>query len=201
MPKPLYLYCPGCHWRVKWVSVKEAAGLTGLSRSTIYRNVQAGQVHARRMGGKGLLVCQHSLVGPDRSPVADLEIPIADSRVKLAKKLIEEQYNNPDFDLVKLARKMHLSAGHLSRLINKSTGASFREHLRAVRLEKAAELLLRERKLSIKEIAAAVGYRHPGDFARHFKTAYGERPRDYRRQRGKIAGQRDPRNAVRRAMV
>lgn len=181
MPKPLYLYCPACRCRPKWLPVKEAARRAGLSRSTVYRSIRTGRVHTRRAAVKKLLVCWHSLIGPDRSPGADLETSIADPRVELARKVIGERYSDPDFNLGKLAREAHLSTGYLSKLINKFAGASFREYLRAVRLEKAAELLLRDPKLSIKEIAAAVGYRHPGDFARHFKTAYGERPRDYRR--------------------
>jgi len=71
------------------------------------------------------------------------------------------------------------SVGSLSRLFKKETGVSFRQHVREVRMRKAEEML-RRTLLSIKEIAAEVGYKHVSDFDHHFKEVYGMTPREYR---------------------
>jgi hypothetical protein len=49
-----------------------------------------------------------------------------------------------------------------------------------VRMRKAAELLSAT-DLSIKEIAADVGYKHVSDFCHHFKQVYGLASSEYRR--------------------
>ena len=44
----------------------------------------------------------------------------------------------------------------------------------------AAEQLLKGTALSMKEIAGAVGYRHPSEFTRHFKKVWTETPVAFR---------------------
>ena len=57
----------------------------------------------------------------------------------------------------------------------------FREYVRNVRLRHACRLL-ESSNLSIKEIAAAVGYVHLSDFYHHFKQAFGASPLIERRR-------------------
>ncbi len=63
---------------------------------------------------------------------------------------------------------------------HQATIESLKEYLRDLRLKKAV-LLLQDPTLSIKEIAAAVGYKYVSDFDHHFKSTYGMRPGEYRR--------------------
>jgi len=102
-----------------------------------------------------------------------------DLRVKRAQELIEEQYHDPELTLERLCHQLGLSVSHLSRLFSRETGSSFRRYVMKVRVERAAKLL-RESSLCVKEIAAAVGYKHVADFDHHFKMVYGMTPGEYR---------------------
>ena len=60
-------------------------------------------------------------------------------------------------------------------------GITFRDYLRAVRVEKAKELL-REGFLKIQDIALMVGYQDAPHFNRAFKEVTGLSPSLYRKQ-------------------
>lgn len=70
---------------------------------------------------------------------------------------------------------MNVSASYLSRLIKKMTGRGFVAHVRVRRVAMARAMLLQSR-LSIKEIAAAVGYSSVTQLDRHFRQATGVPP-------------------------
>jgi two-component system response regulator YesN len=103
--------------------------------------------------------------------------------------LIEEQFQDKNLTLDKLSKQLGVSLSHLARLFKKELRVSFRQHLRAVRMKQAG-VLLRRSLLSIKEVAASVGYKHVSDFDHHFNMTYGMRPSVYRRVSAKTeAGQ------------
>jgi AraC-like DNA-binding protein len=63
------------------------------------------------------------------------------------------------------------------------TGVTIKDYIEGLRLE-AAELLLRERAISIFDVAASVGYYHPQTFYRAFQRKYGCTPAAYREKHG-----------------
>ncbi|HET7617327.1 MAG TPA: AraC family transcriptional regulator [Vicinamibacterales bacterium] len=73
----------------------------------------------------------------------------------------------PSADLRALATALGVSRWHLSRVISRETGHGFAEHLHGLRVLEAAHLLATTR-LSVKEVAAAVGYPRTGELDRHF---------------------------------
>ncbi len=176
---PVYRYCTACRRRAKMITVSQAAKAAGVSARTIYRRIQKRLVHASRIAGEPLLVCQASLLGFEQSLEAKPNLSSADTIVNRAIELIQKRHADAELKLCDLAQELAISASRLSRLLKKGTGAGFREYLRAARLRKAAELLHKP-GLSIKEIALAVGYKHVSDFDRHFKNAYGESPGEHR---------------------
>lgn len=91
--------------------------------------------------------------------------------------MIEARYAEP-FQLASLAEECEVSAGHLSRLFNEFLGTTFNDFLNRVRLD-AADTLLRENRLTIKEIAYATGYHDPNYFSRIFKRFRGVSPREF----------------------
>lgn len=179
MLESAYPRCPICRRRARLIKVGEAAEMAAVCTRTIYRWREEGKVHAIRTAGGRLRVCLDSLF----ASTADNNLPSLspDPRLELALSLIEEQHRDPDFTLDKLAQRLSLSAWQLSRLINRGTGVSFREHLMMARMRKAAELL-GNMSLSIKQVATEGGYKYASAFARHFKRVYGQRPGDYRRR-------------------
>jgi CheY-like chemotaxis protein len=58
-------------------------------------------------------------------------------------------------------------------------GCTITEHLRGVRLQRAALLLVTTHKI-IKEVWAEVGYNHPSNFDHDFKRRFGMSPREFR---------------------
>jgi AraC-like DNA-binding protein len=81
---------------------------------------------------------------------------------------IQERYADPLLNLEQVAQEVALSAPHIARLIKLHTGLGFLTHLHR-RRSTAAHRLLIETRLTVKEIAAAVGYRSVTQLNRHFK--------------------------------
>ncbi|MGH7214005.1 MAG: helix-turn-helix domain-containing protein [Tepidisphaeraceae bacterium] len=81
------------------------------------------------------------------------------------------------------AAQVHLSERHVARLFRGQTGASILEHLTALRLEQARQLLV-DRRRTIKEVAAACGYPDVHYFTTLFGRHVGLTPAAFRRHRG-----------------
>jgi AraC-like DNA-binding protein len=106
---------------------------------------------------------------------------LPDARVIKALTLIDNGYSREDFGLGELGREMKLPVWHLSRLLKAATGMTFGQLRNAVRVERARVALLTT-ELSVKEIAAGVGYTHPTDLTRHFRSVHSLSPIAYRAQ-------------------
>jgi AraC-like DNA-binding protein len=78
-----------------------------------------------------------------------------------------------------LARLANLSSTYYSGLFKEQTGCAPRDYLHLLRIHRACQLL-RETELSIKQIAARVGYQDPFHFSRQFKTFHGVSPTEFR---------------------
>jgi AraC-like DNA-binding protein len=109
-------------------------------------------------------------------PAATLSDPPA-HRMTVGKVIdaIETRYAQYNLTLARLAREAGLSVCHLSRILNQQTGRGFVDHLHDCRVA-AAQQLLGQCKLSIKEIASAVGYRSMTQLGRHYKRPFGLTP-------------------------
>lgn len=59
--RPVRLWCPGCGSEAPMVRAEEAAALAGVSARTIYRWVEAGQIHYRETAEGEVLICLASL--------------------------------------------------------------------------------------------------------------------------------------------
>lgn len=175
MPDKSSSWCQLCSCVTDQVSIATAAQIARVTNRTIYLWARRGRIHASR-NGKGLRICKASL----ELPLEYLVGNSIDRRVKLVIELVDQQYAREDPTLSKMAKQVGLSIWYLPRLFKKHTGISFGEYLRNLRLKKA-EKLLQDTTLSIKEIAAAVGYKYVSDFDHHFKSAYGIPPGEYRR--------------------
>jgi AraC-like DNA-binding protein len=180
MPHETHLWCPVCFDHTDHVSVTCAAQIAGVTNRTIYFWVLRDTLHVNRAAGEQLQICHQSLQPLIKLVVKqDGEYSI-DARIQLVINLVDQQYQRDDPTLSKMAKHVHLSIWYFARLFKKNTGSHFSEYLRNLRLEKA-EKLLENPVLSIKEVAAAVGYKHVSDFDHHFKSTYGIPPGEYRR--------------------
>jgi AraC-like DNA-binding protein len=98
------------------------------------------------------------------------------SRIALAE--LRACYLTPGASLASVALSVGVSAGHLGRVLKRGTGRNFRAHLTRLRTRHAATLL--RGRLTIKEVAVAVGYLSTGELDRHFRKAFGATPSEYR---------------------
>ena len=73
------------------------------------------------------------------------------------------------------------SSSHFSTLIKESTGRTFLQIIRDIKLNQACRAL-RETSLSNHAICELVGYESPEHFMRTFKKTYGMTPGEYRKK-------------------
>jgi len=74
--------------------------------------------------------------------------------------------------LESIGKRVGCSHFHLSRIFSQETGQSIFQHLRRLRMERAAELL-REGRLNVTQVSLEVGYSSPSHFSMAFHETYG----------------------------
>jgi AraC family transcriptional regulator of adaptative response / methylphosphotriester-DNA alkyltransferase methyltransferase len=98
-----------------------------------------------------------------------------------ATSIVENEYAS-DLSLDDIARRVASSRRQLQRAYAEIGNTTFREHLTAVRMDRAAEML-GMRGLTVREVAHRVGYRQPAQFAKAFRRHHGTSPSTYRSRR------------------
>lgn len=93
-------------------------------------------------------------------------------------KVINENISNPDLNVEMLATNVGLSRVHVHRKLKELTSLSAREFIKNIRLQQAAALL-KEKKLTISEVAYATGYTNLSHFSSSFKEVHGVSPKEY----------------------
>ena len=109
-----------------------------------------------------------------RSATVDLR----SSLYRDATAIVEREYAS-ELSLDDIARRVASSRRQLQRAYAEIGRTTFRQHLTAVRMERAAELLTL-RPATVREVAHRVGYRQPAQFAKAFRRHFGAAPSDYR---------------------
>ena len=95
-----------------------------------------------------------------------------------AVEIVEQEYST-DVSLDDIARRVASSRRQLQRAYAEIGGTTFRDHLTAVRMRRAAEML-GSRGLTVREVAHRVGYRQPAQFAKAFRRHHEVSPSAYR---------------------
>ena len=96
--------------------------------------------------------------------------------------IVAQEYGS-DLSLDEIARRVASSRRQLQRAYSEIGDTTFREHLTAVRMERAAEMLATSRSLTVRDVARRVGYRQPAQFAKAFRRHHGVSPSEYRNRR------------------
>ena len=94
---------------------------------------------------------------------------------------IDENYMNEGCSLVDVAEALSVNSSYLSTIFSKEMDTTFVKFLTSKRLEKARELLAKER-MHTADVAAAVGYKDAHYFSFVFRKMYGLSPKEYRNQ-------------------
>ena len=93
-------------------------------------------------------------------------------------KVINENLSNPDLNVEMLAANVGLSRVHVHRKLKELTNLSARDFIKNIRLQQAAALL-KEKKLTVSEVAYATGYTNLSHFSSSFKEVHGMSPKEY----------------------
>ena len=89
------------------------------------------------------------------------------------------QKNYTTITLSHLSEFFNYSERQMQRIIQKSTGLSFGDNVKKLRMQSAAELL-KKTGMTIAEIASELGYYDSSNFRQTFKKYYGMSPFEYR---------------------
>jgi transcriptional regulator GlxA family with amidase domain len=103
------------------------------------------------------------------------EKPKEDPFIRQIFDIVENNLQNPTFNVKRLAEMLNMSQPTLYRHVKMLTNYTIIELIRGVRLKRAAELL-RTRKYSIQEVSEMVGYNDAPTFRKHFVEFYGTTP-------------------------
>ena len=95
---------------------------------------------------------------------------------------IQEHFTDPELSISAIAEAFDMPTARLSLTFKDAMKMSPLEYLTLLRVERSKELL-RATELSIKDIAAEVGYYEASSFIRRFKQMTGNTPLQYRRRK------------------
>ena len=94
--------------------------------------------------------------------------------------VIKSNMSEGDFDVVQLADALAVSKSSLYRKMKIATGLSPIEFIRNIRLKHGSQLL-KDRSISVAEVAYECGFSNPKYFATCFKEEFGVTPKEYQK--------------------
>jgi AraC family transcriptional regulator of adaptative response / methylphosphotriester-DNA alkyltransferase methyltransferase len=98
-----------------------------------------------------------------------------------ATRIVADEYAD-DLELDEIARRVASSRRQLQRVFAEVGRTTFRSYLARVRMNRAADMLATS-GVTVREVAARVGYRQPAQFAKAFRRHVGQAPAAYRAAR------------------
>lgn len=105
---------------------------------------------------------------------------VRNETIMQVKRYIREHFLEA-ISLADVAREVHLSPFHLSRLFKEKEGVNFVEYLTRLRLDEAKRLLVQTND-TIAAVAQRVGYAEANYFSRLFRRYFGVSPNEYRQR-------------------
>lgn len=96
-------------------------------------------------------------------------------------KTINDHLADPTLNVEMLAANVGMNRVHMHRKLKELTNQSARDFIRSIRLKQAANLL-REKNLSVSEVAYATGFSNLSHFSNTFRDFYGISPSEYKEQ-------------------
>lgn len=120
---------------------------------------------------KALELAVTFLVKPEEEFFCTRQQRLAQERVEQVMLLLQQNLAEPP-SLEALGKKIGCSHFYLSRIFSNQTGQTITQHLRQLRMERAAELL-KTRELNVTEVALEVGYNSLSHFSAAFQETFG----------------------------
>jgi AraC family transcriptional regulator of adaptative response / methylphosphotriester-DNA alkyltransferase methyltransferase len=103
-------------------------------------------------------------------------------RLYLLARVVVARHYRRELTLALVARALASSPRQLQRAYAQFGEMSFSEDLHARRMAAAAQLLIEQRSIPVRDVARLVGYRQPPHFAQAFRRRYGLSPAAFRKR-------------------
>jgi len=117
----------------------------------------------------------------------NIEVDSPDEKfVQDALAITEKNISNTDFSVDELSRNLLLSRATVYKRLFVLTGKTPAEFIRAVRLQRAAQLL-EKTQMTVAEVAYDTGFNNPKYFSKYFKAQFGMLPSAYQARAKKAA--------------
>ncbi len=140
----------------------------------LYKMPPKGSLSGEEVFEKTLAALEE-IIGRVSAIKRELENPLNSNVVNF----LEENYHR-NLSLEDLANHFEMSIYQVGRVVKEITNSTFSEYLTHLRIERAKELL-KERRLTVKEISWEVGFNSQHYFSRVFKKYVGLTPSEYER--------------------
>ncbi len=115
-------------------------------------------------------------------PFEDNTISTLDEELlRKIKSLIESKLMNTELNVLSLSQEIGMSKSNLYRKITKLTGMSPVEFIRYIRLQAAAEMIVKD-GLNVSEAAYSCGFNDLSYFSKSFKKQFGSSPKKFQQQ-------------------
>jgi beta-xylosidase/AraC-like DNA-binding protein len=169
---------------------------TMASEHPVYQNRQFAKIRAQLMAlvstyfnpteNQEFIICEKffTLLAYLRSQFQQGDQPlkeIINEDIQVIVETVKREYTQP-LSLEQLAKESYLSYNYLSKKFKDETGVVFREYVKAIRLEHAAEEL-RYSMTSVLKVALNNGFSSSKSFHKSFKERYGMTPKQFRMQK------------------
>ncbi|HEY4789633.1 MAG TPA: helix-turn-helix transcriptional regulator, partial [Bacteroidales bacterium] len=92
--------------------------------------------------------------------------------------VVEKNIADPELDIDKFATEISISRMQLYRKLAALTDMTVKEFIRDIRLKRAAQLLI-QKKMTVSEVAYAVGFRDLSHFRKCFRQQFGMNASEY----------------------
>ncbi|WP_455586736.1 helix-turn-helix domain-containing protein [Bacteroides sp.] len=122
-----------------------------------------------------LVLGADDMLGPDIEKTLPSDEQTFIGRVR---KLIEENFSNPDFNVDVLSAAMNMSRSGFYTKMKMITNQAPADYIRTVKLNRALILLI-SKKYTVTEVAELTGFSDPKYFREVFKKYYGESPKKF----------------------
>ena len=109
--------------------------------------------------------------------------------VRQVLQIVESEYHTP-LSITEIAARLYLNPAYLGQMVRRATGVTFNRHLLRVRLDHACRLL-RQTRLTVREVAATVGIRDVNYFSTQFRREFAMSPNAYRGLAAAEGGERE----------
>ncbi|MFK7921807.1 MAG: tetratricopeptide repeat protein [Bacteroidia bacterium] len=108
-------------------------------------------------------------------------VPIEQTFIKKVLEIIESNLTNEQFSVEVLSEEIGMSVNNLNRKLKALIDQTAGKLIRSMRLQRAADLL-KQKAVSISDVAYDMGFSSPNHFTRSFKNQFGVSPTEYQSQ-------------------